>query len=315
MIYRANADAGHSRRAPTGTVSNANAAAGDFHGDLFLFSSEAGMITGWRGALGTTAEVGNDHSWDGAIYKGLRTGHGRRPNFLYATDFHNGKIDVFDGRSTRSDAGPAAFTDPNLPKGYAPFGIPNIGGKHLRHLRQAGRRQRGRRRRHGHGFVDVFDDERHFVGRRRVAGRPELAVGHRRRRPTSATSAATCSSATSATAGSTPTDGTRHKWHERRSRCATRRQADRRSTACGRSPSVAIRPITAHTTSSSSRLGPTTRARVRSGRSSPTTPDQPPPRVQRGRREPAPLHVRASRRPDMERPLILVGIEGSVVRA
>jgi len=50
--------------APTGTVFNGNAAAGDFHGDLFLFDSEAGMIAGWRGALGTTAEIGNDSSPD-----------------------------------------------------------------------------------------------------------------------------------------------------------------------------------------------------------------------------------------------------------
>jgi len=49
--------------APTGTVSSTNAA--DFHGDLFLFSSEAGIISGWRGALGTTAEIGNDdHAGD-----------------------------------------------------------------------------------------------------------------------------------------------------------------------------------------------------------------------------------------------------------
>jgi hypothetical protein len=115
--------------APTGTVSNTNAA--DFHGDLFLFSSEAGVISGWRGALGTTAEVGNgDHAGD-AVYKGLAiatadVGKGMA-TYLYATDFHNGRIDVFDS-SFASQTWPGAFTDPKLPKGYAPFGIQNLKG-------------------------------------------------------------------------------------------------------------------------------------------------------------------------------------------
>ncbi|MFI5042708.1 MAG: hypothetical protein ACHQNA_12825, partial [Acidimicrobiales bacterium] len=45
--------------APTGTVFNPGAAAGDFNGDNFLFDGEAGVIFGWRGTLGATAEVGN----------------------------------------------------------------------------------------------------------------------------------------------------------------------------------------------------------------------------------------------------------------
>ena len=49
-------------------------------------------------------------------------------NFLYATDFHNSKIDVFNANFTRQVASEArfAFTDPTLPAGYAPFGIQAI---------------------------------------------------------------------------------------------------------------------------------------------------------------------------------------------
>jgi len=43
-------------------------------------------------------------------------------NFLYATDFHNGKVDVFDAQF-RKVAAPGGFVDPALPAGYAPFGI------------------------------------------------------------------------------------------------------------------------------------------------------------------------------------------------
>ncbi len=117
------------RGAPTGTVSSTNA--GDFHGDLFLFSSEEGVISGWRGALGTTAEVGNDDHAGDAVYKGLAigtadVGHGLS-TYLYATDFHNGRIDVFDS-AFGSQTWLGAFVDPKVPRGYAPFGIQNLKG-------------------------------------------------------------------------------------------------------------------------------------------------------------------------------------------
>ena len=47
---------------------------------------------------------------------------------LYATDFHNGRVDVFDGSFTNVTA-PGSFTDSRIPSGYAPFGIQNVGGK------------------------------------------------------------------------------------------------------------------------------------------------------------------------------------------
>ena len=62
-----------------------------------------------------------------------------RTDYLYATDFHNGRVDVFDGSFRWTT--PGAFQDPNFPPGFAPFGIQVIGGPDLRHLRQAGRRR------------------------------------------------------------------------------------------------------------------------------------------------------------------------------
>jgi uncharacterized protein (TIGR03118 family) len=114
---------------PTGTVSSANA--GDFNGDVFLFDSEAGVISGWRGSLGQNAEVGNDDHAGDAVYKGLAIGTADvgsgMQTYLYATDFHNGRIDVFDN-AFGSQTWSGAFVDPNLPAGYAPFGIQNLNG-------------------------------------------------------------------------------------------------------------------------------------------------------------------------------------------
>jgi uncharacterized protein (TIGR03118 family) len=123
---------------PTGTVFNGNAA--DFvisdgatpaHSGSarFLFATEAGTIRGWSPALpppplSTQTFVGPndaDQSAAGAIFKGLAIAN----DHLYATDFHNGRVDVFD---SSFHLVPGGFVDPKIPDGYAPFGIQAIGG-------------------------------------------------------------------------------------------------------------------------------------------------------------------------------------------
>src|SRR6516165_10690779 len=105
--------------APTGQVFNSGSG---FNGDLFLFATEDGTIAGWRGALGTTAELPVDNSGAGAVYKGLALAASGSNNYLYATDFHNGTVDVFDSAFAKVNLG-GSFTDRALPAGYAPFGI------------------------------------------------------------------------------------------------------------------------------------------------------------------------------------------------
>jgi len=59
---------------------------------------------------------------DGAVYKGLAVAADSGANFLYATDFKNNKVDVFDKTFTKVTVA-GGFTDASLPAGYAPFGI------------------------------------------------------------------------------------------------------------------------------------------------------------------------------------------------
>ena len=113
---------------PTGTVFNGNAAAfvvsesGRSAAARFLFSTEAGTIRGWSPTVNATvAVVGADRSSAGAIYKGLATVNDK----LYAADFHNGRVDVFD---SSFNLVPGGFTDPKIPAGFAPFGIQALGG-------------------------------------------------------------------------------------------------------------------------------------------------------------------------------------------
>src|SRR5882762_4149829 len=63
----------------------------------FIFAGENGTIMAWAPSvdLGNAFVVYDDKS-GGAIYKGLALARNGQANFLYATDFHNAKVDVFD---------------------------------------------------------------------------------------------------------------------------------------------------------------------------------------------------------------------------
>jgi uncharacterized protein (TIGR03118 family) len=114
--------------APTGIVFNGGS---DFKVSLpggpslpavFIFDAEDGGIYGWNPGVDPAAAVPapNDDPPGEQIYKGLAIAN----NMLYATDFHNGLVDVFDGSWHLVNQ----FTDPFLPRGFAPFGIQTING-------------------------------------------------------------------------------------------------------------------------------------------------------------------------------------------
>jgi uncharacterized protein (TIGR03118 family) len=167
--------------APTGAVANPTSdfvvSAGGASGPArFIFATESGTIRGWNpgvppqppGTLSHETEAPVDNSAAGSVYKGLAIGSVNGQNFLYANDFVNGKIDVFDKTFQRVDM---SFVDPGLPAGYGPFGIQNIGG-HLfvTYAKQSG----GTDELHGQGlgFVDEFATDGTFVAR--VATRGQL---------------------------------------------------------------------------------------------------------------------------------------------
>jgi uncharacterized protein (TIGR03118 family) len=152
---------------PTGQVFNTNFA-GAFNGNLFLFVSEDGTISGWRGSLGTTAEVLQTASSQN-VYKGTTEATISGHSYLYAANFRAGTIDVLKGDSAAPTL-PGTFTDPNIPSGYAPFNIQNLGGKlYVTYAAQDGAKHDdvpGA----GHGFVSVFDTQGNFLGRVGTAG-------------------------------------------------------------------------------------------------------------------------------------------------
>jgi uncharacterized protein (TIGR03118 family) len=152
---------GGGQGAPTGQVFNGGSG---FNSDRFLFSTEDGTIAGWRGALGTTAELGADLSGSGAVFKGLALATSGSNSYLYATDFHNGTVDVFDSTFTKVTL-TGNFSDPTLPTGFAPFGIEASGGKLFVTYAMQDAAKHDDVPCPGCGFIDVFNADGTFVQR------------------------------------------------------------------------------------------------------------------------------------------------------
>src|SRR5207344_1372126 len=92
-------------------------------------------------------------------------------NRLYATDFHNGSVDVYDGEFEDVDRD-GAFTDPNIPDGYALFGIQNIGTSIFVTYAKQDEDKEDDVAGNGNGFVDEYDGAGNLL--RRFASRGQL---------------------------------------------------------------------------------------------------------------------------------------------
>jgi len=130
LVAQFSAAAGAVPFEPTGVVWNGSPDfvlnGADFDGPAaFIFAGESGMIAGWSPAVDLANAFTMYADPDGAAYTGLAIANNGNGNFLYAADFANGKIDVFDGTFAKQapTAESFAFDDPALPEGYAPFGI------------------------------------------------------------------------------------------------------------------------------------------------------------------------------------------------
>jgi uncharacterized protein (TIGR03118 family) len=132
----------------------------------FIFVNEDGGISGWAPMVDAAHAIRVIGDGPGkAIYKGVAISANGRGALLYATDFHNGKVDVFDATFKPVNLPNRPFYDPNLPSGFAPFGIQAIGGDlYVSYARQDDEREddvSGR----GLGYVDVYDPDGQLLRR------------------------------------------------------------------------------------------------------------------------------------------------------
>lgn len=130
---------------------------------FFIFVSEDGTISGWNPTLDQTNAIVAVEGSQENVYKGLAMGVANGHNFLYATNFHSGRVDVFDENFHSATMG--RFFDPNLPAGYAPFGIRNINGKIFVTYAKQDQAKHDDVPGPGFGFVNVFNTNGNFLRR------------------------------------------------------------------------------------------------------------------------------------------------------
>jgi uncharacterized protein (TIGR03118 family) len=126
----------------------------------FIFDSEAGIISAWSAGPVAVARVTNPD----AVYKGLAIATQASNSFLYATNFHAGRVEVYDSNFAPVVV-PGAFSDPTLPAGYAPFGIQNIGGVIYVTYALQDAAAHDDVPGEGHGYVNAFDTAGTLLGR------------------------------------------------------------------------------------------------------------------------------------------------------
>ncbi len=158
---------------PTGIVADQNS----FFGDPslikpFILVTEQGTILTWgpdaNGNLPQQATPRRRIA--SAVYKGAAILNSLlTAPALAVTDFHDGFIETFlPGFSPV--ALPGSFTDPNLPAGYAPFGIQVIGSQVFVTYAVQDAAKHGPVVGAGNGIVSIFDMDGNFVRRFATAG-------------------------------------------------------------------------------------------------------------------------------------------------
>jgi len=121
----------------------------------FLFSSEAGKITAWSQGVPPATKAQTVAKARGAIFKGLAIADTAKGPQLYATDFHKGKVDVWDGKFSKVHRR-GAFRDKKIPDRYAPFGIQEVNGHIMVTYAKQDKDAEDDVPGAGNGFVDVF---------------------------------------------------------------------------------------------------------------------------------------------------------------
>jgi len=139
---------------PTGIVFNGST---EFKIDtwtsVFLFATLDGTIQGWSQFNASATLIGVNNSANKASYTGLAITSHSSGNFIYAADFNNNKIDVYDGTFTFVKS----FTDSTIPKGFVVFNVQDIGGKlYVAYVSASGG---------GGGYIDIFTEAGTFVKR------------------------------------------------------------------------------------------------------------------------------------------------------
>jgi uncharacterized protein (TIGR03118 family) len=141
----------------------------------FIFAGTGGTLSGWAPAVDrthaiTTVDTAAAGPAAAAAYTGLTLASYNGINYLYATDFRNGRVDVYDPAWKKVTLPGGGFTDSGLPAGYAPYGIQAVGNRIYVTYAQRAASGPGENRGPGLGIIDVFEPSGALVKRFATGG-------------------------------------------------------------------------------------------------------------------------------------------------
>jgi uncharacterized protein (TIGR03118 family) len=132
----------------------------------FIFVGETGTVSAWSPTVNRTNAVIAATGPNGAVYKGLALAANR----LYAADFRNRHIDMYDA-GFNLVAAPGAFVDPLLPADYAPFNVAANNGQIYVSYAQFTPPNTDENPGAGLGIVSVYDTAGTFIKRLITGGK------------------------------------------------------------------------------------------------------------------------------------------------
>jgi uncharacterized protein (TIGR03118 family) len=148
---------------PTGTIYNGSST--DFllapgMPALFLFVTEDGTVSGWNPGVMPTDAVIKVNAKGTSVFKGATIAQivkgGTSRTFLFVADFRKGRVQVYDSAFNHVPQSEELFDDDQLPEGYAPFNVQNIGGDLYVTFAQQDAEKHDEVDGPGRGFVDIF---------------------------------------------------------------------------------------------------------------------------------------------------------------
>jgi uncharacterized protein (TIGR03118 family) len=132
----------------------------------FMFCSEDGVISGWNSTVdAANAKILFDNSKAGARYKGCALGGNTAAPLIFAANFANGTVDVYDAGMNLNPGNYAhAFANASVPAGFAPFNVAIFNGSvYVTYAKQDSQKKddvAGA----GNGFVAIFNQAGNLMG-------------------------------------------------------------------------------------------------------------------------------------------------------
>lgn len=219
----------------------------------FIFVTEDGTVSGWNPAVNPTIAQIKVNTHSASVFKGVAlatagTAWGGTANFLYVADFRKGHVNVYDANFRRVHMNEDAFDDEDIPHGFAPFNVQNIGGNIYVAFAQQDSAKHDEVDGAGLGYVDVFSPSGRLLHRLQHGQWFNAPWAWPRRPPTLAPTATTSSLGNSAAGRFLSSIRSPESL---KGRCMMRRINRSPSMGCGESPLAAEEPGPARPTPSS----------------------------------------------------------------